>query len=440
MAALSAAALAQPETTVSTPPAGQAEPAQPDKDALDELGKLLASVRTTYRKGLVAERVTLRVSREGREAGSSTITLLIDNGVPDLSWPRRVRLELGRLSVYADDKNLVAVNAQDPGTYFTAALPEGLTLAALRGVLPPIPLPQLEWSLSDSDAATDLSHMVPGAGAIVWGPCISESRAHQFTFVGEAAGGPVQLTLDSVAATLVHISAPYGPKSTSGQARLDIDVAPVPPEEIPPAEQWPIATTGRVPVGFIAELKGRPPEIVTGDRIPALSLMNAELGSASLQDLLTPANQLPVQAARPAFGALILYRVQDAAPTPEARAGVKAIEDLRSVVAARWPEAAKRPRIAGLVVACLDLQEFNRARLADIDKEWGTANGSPDRAFSPTGSAILSRLAQKAGAALVIVDADQKVLKAIPLDGRASEDEAIAQEAFDSISAALSPP
>src|SRR5206468_855332 len=115
---------------------------------------------------------------------------------------------------------------------FTAELPEGLTLAALRATLPPIPLPQLEWALSDTDAPLDPAKSIPGAGPVTWGPQTSESRTHQFTFNGEAAGGPVQLTIDEPSGALIHVSGPYGPKTASGQARLDIDVAPVPPAEV----------------------------------------------------------------------------------------------------------------------------------------------------------------------------------------------------------------
>ncbi len=112
----------------------------------------------------------------------------------------------------ADDREPVVINSQDSAAYFGALLPEGLTLAALHGVLPPIPLPQLEWALSDSDAPPDTSKAIPGAGPVQWSEETSESRSHQFTFNGEAGGNGVQLTIDSFTGSLVRMSGPYGPK------------------------------------------------------------------------------------------------------------------------------------------------------------------------------------------------------------------------------------
>jgi hypothetical protein len=441
LALASSAARAQPQPAPVTTPATGAPEAVADPQTQQEVGAMLAKARTCYRKGTTAEQVTLRVSwPDGRES-KSTVTLLIDSGVPDLGWPRRLRMELGRLTIVADDKTLTAINTQDPGTYFTAVLPEGLTLAALRTVLPPIPLPQLDWALSDSDAPIDAATAIAGAGPVAWGPETTESRTGQVTFEGTAQGGPVQIAIDGVKGALVHVSAPYGTKSASGQARLDIDVAPVPPAEQLTPDKWGVDTAGRVPVGFLAELKGRPPEIITGDRLPALSLTTADLGTASVQELLSPRDEGPLPSTRPVFGALVIYRAQpDAVPPADALAAVKSASALRSLLAARFPDASKRPRVIGLVVPCLDLQEFSRARLGEIDKQWGAVTPpAPTRAFSPTGGTILSRLAHNAGAAMVIVDADQKVLKAIPLDGRASEDAAIAQEALTAIIDWLSP-
>jgi hypothetical protein len=246
----------------------------------------------------------------------------------------------------------------------------------------------------------------------------------------------VSLSIDSNGA-LVAMSGPYGPKGAQDYARLDIEVGRVPAGEVPPADQWALATTGRVPVGFLAELKGKPPEIVLGDRMPALSLMNVDMSASSLQDLLTPRPEGPVRSTRPNFGAVIMYRVQGSTLPAGAVSGVRAINELRSQVAARWEDASKRPRLMPLVVACLDLQECTRARLAEVDQGW--ASGSPGRAYSPTGSGILSRLANRGSSALIIVDSELTVLKAIPLDGREGEDAAIAQEAVKAIGDAIGP-
>jgi hypothetical protein len=459
LAAVTALAQPQPESKPQpTPPApSSAEPSPaapapqvnpepastptPEAAPKVDVGSLLAKAHASYRKGVVAEHVTFRVSwPDGREA-KSTVTFLLDNGVPALDWPRRLKLELGRLTIAADDRELVVINSQDSGTYFGAQLPEGLTLAALHGVLPPIPLPQLEWALSDSDASPDISKAIPGAGTVQWSEETSESRSHQFTFNGDAGGNGVQLTIDSSTGSLVRMSGPFGPKGVAGQARLDIDVVQIPPAQVPTADHWAISTAGRVPVGFLAELKGRAPEVVAGDRLPALSLMTLDLDSASLQDVLQHSDgpKTAAPSARPPIGMLLLYRVQDSPPSDDAKAGVKAIADLKPLVASRFPDIARRPRLVGLIVASMDLQEFTRTRLTDVDKEWGKDAAAPQRAFSPTGNAILQRLANKASAALIIVDGDQRVLKAISLDGRAAEDAAIAQEALSAIMESLGP-
>jgi hypothetical protein len=431
-----APAFAQPQTAPGTPDAASEQEAKQPVQTKDQVAAVIAKARDCYRKGQTAERVSLRVSwPDGREA-KSTVTFLFDNGVPDLGWSHRLRLELGRLTVYADDSNLSVVNSQDPATIFTAALPEGLTLSALRGVLPPIPLPQLAWALEDPKTATDPGAAVPGAGPITWAPLTTETRTHVLTFRGEAPGGAVSLSIDPNG-ELVAMSGPYGPKGAQDYARLDIEVIRVPAAEITPVDQWTITTAGRVPVGFLAELRGKAPEIVTGDRMPALSLMNVDMSAASLQGLLTPRQEGPLPSTRPSFGALIVYRAQGSAPSDGALAGVRAVGELKSQVASRWADVAKRPRVNPLVIACLDLQECTRSHLAEIDHGW--AAGSPGRVYSPSGSAILSRLANHGASALIIVDSELTVLKAIPLDGRAEEDAGVAQEAAKAIADALGP-
>jgi hypothetical protein len=250
----------------------------------------------------------------------------------------------------------------------------------------------------------------------------------------------VQLIIDEPRGCLVRMSGPFGPKGPAGQARLDIDIMQIEGAAIPQADQWPISTTGRVAVGFLAELKGRPPEVVMGDRLPDLSLMSLDMKAVSLQEVLTPAPEGPLPNTRPSFGALVIYRAADAAPSADAQAGAKAIATARSLVSNAFADAAKRPRIAGLVVATLQLQEFTRPHLAEIDQEWAKDAAAPDRAFSPSGNDLLLRLANKASAAMVIVDSDQKVLRAVALDGRAGEDAAIAQEALEAINKSLGPP
>jgi hypothetical protein len=439
---VAAGSLAQPQgDQPSNPPADS--PPQPDVlgaevPSLDQVAALLTKARASYRKRVIAEHVSLRVSwPDGREA-KSMVTFQLDNGVPALSWPRRLRLELGRLTIVADDHELTAINTQDPTTYFKAQLPEGLTVAVLRGILPPIPLPQLEWALGDSEAPVDPVKAVPGAGPITWGPQTTETRTHQLTFSGEAQGGPVQLTIDEPRGSLVRMSGPYGPKGASGQARLEIEVTQV-EGAVAQADQWPIDTAGRLAVGFLAELKGRPPEIIAGDRLPDLSLMSLEMKSVPLQDILTPPSDSPLPDTRPSFGALVLYRSLEQAPPADAQAGAKAITDLKGLIGARFSDASKRPRVLGLVVANLQLQEFTRTHLGEIEQEWAKDPAAPGRAYSFAGNETLLRLANKSSAALVIIDGDQKVLKAISLDGRAGEDAAIAQEAMDAIVASLGP-
>jgi hypothetical protein len=450
--ALSVAAhgsLAQPQDDQPANPAeapadaarAQVQPEAPTTEApaQDQVAALLTKARASYHKGVTAEHVSFRETwPDGREA-KSTVTFLYDNGIPAMSWPRRLRLELGRLTIVADDHELTAINTQDPTTYFKAQLPEGLTMAALRGVLPPIPLPQLEWALGDSEAAGDPLNAIPGAGPIKWGQQTTESRTHQFTFSGEAAGGPVHLTIDEPRGSLVGMSGPYGKKGPSGQARLEIEVTQIEGAAGAQSDQWLIDTTGRMAVGFIAELKGRPPEILAGDRLPDLSLMSLEMKAVPLQDLLTPASDGPMPNTRPQFGAIVLYRSMESAPPADAQAGAKAIAGLRGMMGTHFADASKRPRVLGLVVATLQLQEFTRTHLGDIDQEWAKDSAAPGRAYSFAGNDTLLRLANKSSAALVVVDADQKVLKAISLDGRAGEDAAIAQEAMDAIVSALGP-
>jgi hypothetical protein len=430
------ASFAQDKPAGTPDPQPAAPEAAPAPTPQEQLASALSKARNAYRAGPIAETVALRVFwPDGREV-KSTVILRVDAGDEASRRSRRIKLDLGRLLIAADDQALVAINTQDPGTYFRAELPEGLTLAALRGVAPRIPLPQIDWALNDATEPLDPSRALGVGRPVAWSPQITMTRTGEVMFRGGNAGGSVELTLNDRTGRLVHLAAPIGAPGSSGQAKLEMDVSST-PSGAAAGDEWTIQTAGRTAVAFLAELKGKAPDLTPGSWLPDLSLMTKDFEKWSLQQQMSNNNAEPVLVTRERFGVLVLYRVLPGDLSADAQAGVKALSSLKALVAEHWPDAAKRPQLVGAIIPSLDLQDFNRARLATVDAQW--LGSAPPRYFSPSGGAVIERLAHKAAAALVLIDSNQRVVGTINLDGRAGQDAMVAQEAEKLIETAMGP-
>ena len=146
-------------------------------------------------------------------------------------------------------------------------------------------------------------------------------------------------------------------------------------------------------------------------------------------------------AAAPSPAALILYR---ATPIERLEAASRDARAAGAVVRAAQlgqvspGEAAATPIDLRLIPAMvMELGQYSRERLEQEQKQWGggATRGAealpattPELLWANSASQTLDRFDPKAGAVLVLIGPDKKVIRVIPVDGRASNPAALAAE------------
>jgi hypothetical protein len=98
-----------------------AQPASPPADPA-QVPTAVARMLGAYRFGAIAERVSLTAT-DAQHQVTSDVTLRVDAGDPRTQRPRRLRLEMGRLVIYAQDDRLVAVHTQNDEQFSEVSLP-----------------------------------------------------------------------------------------------------------------------------------------------------------------------------------------------------------------------------------------------------------------------------------------------------------------------------
>jgi hypothetical protein len=434
LSALAAAARAQErERNPAVPTPAETQQVAPDQprpastDLIEDIDTALARARAVYRAGPVAERITMTVTTADGEQRRSTILLRIDSGseVPPLRT-RRVALDLNRLQISADNTAITAVTPREASLYYRSPVAAPLSLDQLWNAVPPVPLPQFEWALGEG--SHNMGRVITAVLQTSW-VGVQHTRDLGVIFTGAAPGGPAraQFTREG---RLIALTLPI---SKTGDV-IDLKVTSEPPNG-----EWAIDTSDRLPVPSLADLRPRPPELQPGARLPALSLMNKELDSWSLQDEL---DRVPVRelADAPVFGVIVAYRPAGQTAQQDAEVGARAVSIVRRNLVHSQPDPTRRARIVPIIVGFLDLPDMTRAKLTALDAHWSTLPGEPaPRYFSPTGAAEMNRLAHTQNAAVLVVDSTQKILAALDLDSR-PDAETIAQEVEAIIDSALRTP
>jgi hypothetical protein len=412
--ALSPFVVAQPDPEPDPAPAPQAEalPAPHDVETIDEA---LARAIAAYQSGPIAEEVVITLSPNVGPDRTSTITLRVD-AVP--GSPRRLFIDLTRLAIAADDSQIQAQAPHAPHLTFAAPVSVPLTLPQLWNAVPPILLPQLEWALGSDPAR--LGRAITAILHTSWLPA-RYSETLSVIFQGESPGGPAAIEFNA-SGRLAALSIPLGREGP----RLMLTVTPLDPEAGP----WTLSAEGRTAVPSIADLRAKPAAVTPGARLPALSFMTRDLDAWSLQEALA---QPQPGSPGPAFGLLIFYKADAPTAFADAQTGAKAAAEVADILRAAQPDPTRRPRTVAAVIALMGLGDMTRTRLAQADAQWPAPQ--PQRLFSPNGPGEMERLAPGSAVALLIIDAEQKLLAAIPLDQR-DDVAAIAEEAVAAITQA----
>ncbi len=369
---------------VSTAPAlARDQPADPDPTQTYE------SLRRTYREGVFADRVVVRVVAKGRERRSTVIV----RTAPKAAVPR-ARVELGRLHLDATPTHLLATCRSEASTIFDRSL-QGPFPASLSGVIPPLPLPQLSWAFQESG-----DELSPYLTAIEWTSTHAPDR-QSLTLIGTALGDDhqrreIRLTLDRRNGRPRALIA-----GLAGDTRLELAFSPL---DAGKPETWALDAKDRRKVASLADLTTKRADFGPGDLLPPFTLLDAQLAPWSLAGSIKPA---PDPSGTPPAAVLVLYRAEKAgAPhqlhESDAKSGVQAATEL-GVPLVR-------------AVAVFGPEAFDPEKLGAREAE---PNGST-RLWSPNGLLAMEQLDPDANVLLVAIDQDRKILGIVEGDGRTS--------------------
>jgi hypothetical protein len=361
-----------------------AQPAVPDPVAEYE------SLRRSYREGVLADRVVVRVVAKGRERRSTVVV----RTAPKAASPR-ARVELGRLLLDATPTRLLATCRSEAATIFDRAL-DGPFPASLSGVLPPLPLPQLSWAFQDSG-----DELSPYLTAVEWTSTHAPDR-QSLTLIGTAQGDDLQrreirLTLDRRSGRPRALIA-----NLAGDARLELAFSSI---DAGKPEAWAIDARDRKTVPSLAELTTKRADFGPGDPLPSFTLLDAQLAPWSLAGSLKPeASSAPD---KPPAAVLVFYRAE--------KAGASHPLHERDTQAALQ---AARELGAPLVrsIAVFGPEAFDPETLGAR----ATEPEGPARLWSPNGLIALEQLDPDANVLLVALDHDRKILAMVEGDGRTS--------------------
>jgi hypothetical protein len=404
-----AAAVAQaPRSLAQDAPARRrAAPAETPQN----VGDTLAKVVSAYRAGPIADRVVLRVTRARAEAeGSAAAVVRVD------AASRRVRLELGPLTVSADGAVLAAVARGDPDRAAVWELGAPWTPADL-GLLPPLLLPHPALAFG-ADAA--LSEPLPGVSGVVWTSAagfIGPGGRRTVELRGAGPWGDVRLTIDPATHRISKLALDW--RGPGDLTRYELSLTPVEPGD-PGA--WPIALESRVRVGGLAELAPRTTLMPKGSAVlEAFPLRDAEGGAWGEADFA------------PDTLVLLAVRAGEEADAlggrPDELAGLVAIAEAASRAAA--------PVVVRLA-AVFEAGSFSREVVRRLDAEWSPAlamiEGEPAAVapsvvlWSGAGERFFNALHPGADAAIVVVRGDGGLAGVVALNGRGADGEALRAE------------
>lgn len=382
--------------------------------------------RAAYRGGVIVEslRITLR-SGAGPPRVDTLVLRMDAAGIAPGDPPRRIAIEAGGLRLYADAGHVVATHAAEPGTYWQNQGEQFAPAHGLLDLLPPLPVPQLALAFpGDNGWRTPTPYTTDAAWASA---LLDPSRSPpSFDLRGRCAEGTVTATFDARTHRLLAFVADL---STGAQAaRLEIRCRELPAED--PAS-WEPDLTGRVRVPTLAGLRPDHPvaELARGTLVPDMVFQHADLSAWSLAEAIRSATEAD-PAGLPA-AVLVLFRSsadpeRSASIEADARAGL----DAARAVAAEPGDPSRAPCFIRAAVV-VPLSSFDRgwfdslaARLARAD-----SGDHADRLLWSSSSAnTIDRFSRRTDALIAVVWHDRALSAVIPLDGRAGEAGAVADE------------
>ncbi len=404
---------------ISSAPLVFAQPAStPPPTDPAQVATAVARMLGAYRFGAIAERVSLTAT-DAQRTLTSDITLRVDAGDPRTQRPRRLRLDMGRLVIFAQDDRLIAVHTQNDEQFFEAPLSAGLTAAALEAALPQIPLPQLGFAL-DPSPTEQLAIMpampVTGAGTVTW------SAAQPLT--GAAADITIQLTTNADSRLTAYTI-------TSPTLTLRATVEPLATPDAKRPDLWAIDITNRAPVKRLTDLRPLPGDVAIGDRVPTLGMHRHDLSGWSLTDALRSLAEEPPKANAMTAAALVCVLPGEQVPVAGVLAARRALDNLsREFANQRTAGITTAPRLLVLSVGVLELDQITPAFIANARQRLGpVSEDTPLFLWTSAGRSALRRIAPgTTGAVVLIIDGESRLRAVLPLDNTLVDEMTIARE------------
>lgn len=382
--------------------------------------ELLRRVRDAYRSGPVQERIELRF-QDGDRTERETIHFGVDASAP----LRRLRIDLGETTLYAQapapgpgpieppgegDGGHIDVLLASSEQQFVRLPIERLTRAEIARHLPPIGLPQLEWAIGgEFSPHAFLSRSVQWRSVAPGG---SGAAGETYRLSGVSRAGVVGLEVD--ARTWRLRNATYAVDDEQRDATVRLEIHPLEPT---PPERWAPDVEGRTRLTSLADLRPSRRPLEPGEAFPSGWLLDVSGEPWPLAD----AARAPQGTRR--WVMLVAFRY-DASPEALdrtlllAEAGVTLAEQIRRALR-EIGESGARIEVDIRVAPVFDVGTFSRPRLERLADRWRLSSGETALLWMLAPTHTLERLAPGADVALVAIDEEARLVRAVSLDDNA---------------------
>lgn len=423
--ALAPLAAAQEATPAEPAPPGAAEPSRGIDPAI-----WMDGVRAAYRDAVVHEHHTIIVTPPHGEASSAVI---VTRTSPGEKGPR-TWMQLGPFDVLFEPSRVAIVHRHNRKTVLVREGGEGL--APLMDAAPRIPLPQLAWISGAGTAKGSALDELRELGAWFEGLEIREvvvggDGLAVTAFAQRDGEHPrAQVRVDESNRVVEFVARVRASESPDAWGELRVSSREIEKEPIP---EWDAFIAGRERVTSISQLRPAPSQIPVGVTLPSLGFMTRAMEAWDFGAISAGA-ETQAPGARHLF-AFVLYDASKARPRDDGASGYDAV--YRAARQMRRDSAVRRTplvRIHAVPVGVVGVDDFRPDLMEKREKSWselvaplGPENGAA-HVWSSIGADAIGRFVPESAAVVVLTDASLRILGVIPLDGRAGDTDALANE------------
>ena len=406
---------------------------QPEPQGIDP-AVWMDGVRAAYRDTLVHEQHTITVIPPGGDPTSAQVvtrTVATEGG--SRTWVR-----LGPFDVLIEPGRAAVIHRHNRKTVLMRE--GGSGLGPLFDVVPRIPLPQIEWLVGGGESGgAALSELQP-LGSWFEGLVLERVSVGPDGLATTAVGAlvddrpSVEVRVDEsnrVVDFTARVATEEGPVGEMRIISREIDKEPVP--------EWAEFVAGREAVASLALLKAEQSQIPAGTVMPGLGFMTGAMEGWDHEAVLKAA-EASHPGSRQLF-AMVVYDAGKPASVADAAGGFvsayRAGQQLRRQSAV---DARQLPHLILVPVGVVGVDDFRPDALKQREAKWAEVitplrAGDPGAAhvWTSVGPEVIGRFVPDSAAVVVVTDATLRILAVIPLDGRASDNDALAREIAGSI-------